>query len=100
MGDCLWTTWKRSAAAKGARLQHWPSAWNARGRSASTRAGATRSPVMRCARRCVEMVVPLRDRANYFAYPYFSEVLLSPGPMRHGFLCRIGAALNLAYIRL
>jgi len=50
-GGLLMATWKRSAAAKGARQPHWPSAWTGRGRCASTRAGATRSPVMRCARR-------------------------------------------------
>src|SRR5918995_2163027 len=53
-GDCLWTTWKASPAAKGARRLRWPATWNARGRCASTSAGAIRSPVMLCARRCVE----------------------------------------------
>jgi hypothetical protein len=51
MGHCLWTTWKRSAAAKGARQPHWLSVWIERGRSASTSVGATRRPVTRCARR-------------------------------------------------
>src|SRR5215208_7642873 len=39
-GGLLMATWKRSAAAKGARQPHWPSAWTGRGRCASTRAGA------------------------------------------------------------
>jgi hypothetical protein len=46
--------WKASPAVKGARRLRLPAAWNVRGHCASTSAGATRSPVMRCARRCVE----------------------------------------------
>src|ERR671910_3515941 len=53
-GDCLWTTWKAWPAAKGARRLRWPATWNARGLCASTRAGAIRSLVTRCARRWVE----------------------------------------------
>src|SRR5215217_9436702 len=34
-GGLLMATWKRSAAAKGARQPHWPSAWTGRGRCAS-----------------------------------------------------------------
>jgi GNAT superfamily N-acetyltransferase len=60
-GGCLWTTWKASPAARRARQSHWPSAWTARRRCASTSVGATRSPVMRCARRCVERAVALQD---------------------------------------
>src|SRR3712207_5494954 len=77
-GDCLWTTWKASPAAKGARRLRLPATWNARGRCTSTSAGATRSPVMRCARRCVERAVALQDCANYFALPKYSEV-----PLQH-----------------
>src|SRR5215207_11071632 len=77
-GDCLWTTWKASPAAKGARRVRLPATWNARGRFASTRAGVTRSPVMQCARRCVERTVALQDCADYFALPKFLEV-----PLQH-----------------
>src|SRR5215213_1074827 len=67
-GDCLWTTWKASPAAKGARRLRLPATWNARGRCASTSAGAIRCPVMRCARRCVERLVALEYCANYLAW--------------------------------
>jgi Acetyltransferase (GNAT) family len=71
-GGSLWTTWKAPPAAKGARRLRLPATWNARGRCTSTSAGATRSPVMRCARRCVERAVALQDCANYFALPKYS----------------------------
>ena len=48
-GGCLWTTWKASPAAKGARRLRWPATWNARGHCTSTRARVIRSPVTRCA---------------------------------------------------
>jgi hypothetical protein len=74
----LWTTWKASPAAKGARGLRLPANRNARGRFASTKAGVTTSPVMRCARRWVERVVALQDRADYLALPKFLEV-----PLQH-----------------
>jgi len=67
-GDCLWTTWKRSAAAKGARRPHWPLAWTGRGPSASTSVGDTRSPVTRCARRWAESRGGLASSGHHNPY--------------------------------